>query len=166
MTADSDHNELTRRRVLRDAGAGVLSIGAIGTLVACGDGDEDAGTPDERSDGGYGVPRDEDPPAPEEAPAGDAIAAIDDIPVGGAISATASGGAEIILARPSEAEVVGFSAVCTHQGCTVAPAEDEIRCPCHGSVYEMLTGENVSGPAPSPLEPFDVRVAGDSVIES
>lgn len=175
MTGVRDQARPTRRRVIRDAGVGVLGITAVGALVACG-ADDDTGTP--AAPGGTddaatdpagpttepGTESTEPSAGATEAPA-DSLAALDDIPVGGAIPATSADGAEVILARPSDTEVVGFSAICTHQGCTVAPADDSIQCPCHGSVYDLLTGENVSGPAPSPLESFSVRVEGGAVVE-
>lgn len=173
MTTTRDRALLTRRRIIRGAGAGILGVTAVGTLVACGGEDDPETSTAPDATGDAAEPTTE--PAPEPtgeatsdapaAPPAESLAALDDIPVGGAIAATAAGGAEIILARPSDAEVVGFSAICTHQGCTVAPADDEIQCPCHGSVFDILTGENVSGPAPSPLESFAVRVEGDAVVE-
>ena len=90
------------------------------------------------------------------------LAQLSDIPVGGAISAKLADGKPIILVQPEEGTVVALSAVCTHQQCTVAPDGDELRCPCHGSVYD-LTGANVSGPAPSPLAQFDVHVSNGAV---
>jgi cytochrome b6-f complex iron-sulfur subunit len=174
VTTTRDRASLTRRRVIRDAGVGVLGITAVGTLVACGSEDDPETSPAPDATDGTAAPTTQPAPeptdeatsgAPAEPPA-EALAALDDIPVGGAIAATASDGAEIILARPADAEVVGFSAICTHQGCTVAPADEEIRCPCHGSAFDILTGENLSGPAPSPLESFAVRVEGDAVVEA
>jgi cytochrome b6-f complex iron-sulfur subunit len=90
------------------------------------------------------------------------LVAVDDVPVGGAVVVGASG-RPVVVARPSEDEVVGFSAVCTHQGCIVAADGDLLRCPCHGSVYAAGTGENVSGPAPRPLEAVALRVEDGEV---
>lgn len=70
----------------------------------------------------------------------------------------------LIVAQPTDGEAVAFSAVCTHQGCTVAPDGEQLRCPCHGSVFEATTGDNVSGPAPRPLEDVPVRVADGQVV--
>lgn len=57
---------------------------------------------------------------------------------------------------------MAFSAVCTHQGCTVAADGAGLRCPCHGSTYD-LTGANTAGPAPSPLPKVEVTVTGGQV---
>lgn len=102
--------------------------------------------------------------APTSAPAsGKALIPLSDIPVGEARSASI-GDREIIVARPEQNSAVAFSAVCTHQGCTVAPAEDLLRCPCHGSTYKTLTGEVVSGPAPKPLKEIPVQVSNGKVV--
>jgi Rieske Fe-S protein len=93
---------------------------------------------------------------------GEVLASLDDIPVGEAISAEA-GGSPILLVRTSETEVIGLSAVCTHQQCTVAPAGDALACPCHGSRYD-LTGKVTQGPAPAPLKDFPVTVQDGSVV--
>jgi Rieske Fe-S protein len=62
--------------------------------------------------------------------------------------------------------VVAFSAVCTHMGCTVAPQGGILKCPCHGSTYDLATGDNTGGPAPRPLAKVSVTVQGGRVIET
>lgn len=51
--------------------------------------------------------------------------------------------------------VVAFSRLCTHAGCPVGLYADEyhlLMCPCHHSIFDVLTGAQVvSGPAPRPL---------------
>ncbi|HOS03161.1 MAG TPA: Rieske (2Fe-2S) protein [Candidatus Hydrogenedentes bacterium] len=58
-----------------------------------------------------------------------------------------------------------FNAVCTHLGCTVQfePAQARIHCACHGGVYDMKTGANVSGPPPKPLTQYTVEIANGQV---
>ena len=50
-----------------------------------------------------------------------------------------------------------ISAVCTHLGCTVRnnPDGSGFSCPCHGSKY-TADGTNFAGPAPKPLEAYQV----------
>ena len=58
---------------------------------------------------------------------------------------------------------------CTHLGCTVPRRPDFqfegttgwFRCPCHGSTYTKGAAILVFGPAPRPLDLFDVRVNED-----
>ena len=103
--------------------------------------------------------------APESSPTGppEPLAALDDIPVGGALSVTAPGRKKVLLVRPTAGEVVGLSAICTHQGCTVVPDGDALGCPCHGSAFE-LTGEVRRGPAEKALAPFAVTVVDGQVL--
>jgi cytochrome b6-f complex iron-sulfur subunit len=64
-------------------------------------------------------------------------------------------------------EFRAFSAVCTHLDCTVQYRPDEklIWCACHNGRYD-LTGKNISGPPPRPLEEFKVNVRGDEIVVS
>ena len=96
---------------------------------------------------------------------GKQVAKLSDIPVGGSISATLDG-KPIILAQPSTGKVVAFTAICTHQGCTVNPDGAVLRCPCHASTYDAFTGENTGGPARSPLAAIPVTVSGGAVLAS
>jgi cytochrome b6-f complex iron-sulfur subunit len=61
-----------------------------------------------------------------------------------------------------------FDAVCTHLGCTVRfePENRRIHCPCHGGVYDMNTGEVVSGPPPRALKSYKVEVSDGNVVVS
>jgi cytochrome b6-f complex iron-sulfur subunit len=65
-------------------------------------------------------------------------------------------------------EPTGFyvlSTVCTHLGCTPnwLSADEKFKCPCHGSGF-IITGVNVEGPAPRPLERYKVTLAEDGQI--
>jgi Rieske Fe-S protein len=91
------------------------------------------------------------------------VAKLSDIPVGGSASATLDG-KPIILAQPTAGKVVAFTAICTHQGCTVNPDGAVLRCPCHASTYDAFTGQNTGGPAPSPLAAIPVTVSGGAVL--
>jgi cytochrome b6-f complex iron-sulfur subunit len=73
----------------------------------------------------------------------------------------------VILVRDSGDRLVAFSAVCTHLDCTVQYRKDQglIWCACHNGKYD-LTGRNVSGPPPRPLEEFRVVLQGEEVLVS
>ena len=65
-------------------------------------------------------------------------------------------------------ETTGFyvlSTVCTHLGCTPnwLSADEKFKCPCHGSGF-VVTGINVEGPAPRPLERYKIMLAEDGQI--
>jgi Rieske Fe-S protein len=72
-----------------------------------------------------------------------------------------------ILIQMPAGEYRAFSAVCTHLDCTVQYRPDEklIWCACHNGRYD-LTGKNISGPPPRPLEAFTVNVRGDEILVS
>ncbi|GAA2004763.1 hypothetical protein GCM10009818_14900 [Nakamurella flavida] len=87
--------------------------------------------------------------------------------MGGSVSATAPDGSPIIIAQPTEGSAVAWSAICTHQGCTVVPASGtELDCPCHGSVFDAATGAATKGPAKTALPAFAVTVEGGQVVAS
>src|SRR2546428_12767194 len=52
----------------------------------------------------------------------------------------------------NEQGIYTLVAICTHLGCTPIwhPAEDRIKCPCHGSNF-LRDGQNVAGLAPQPF---------------
>ena len=74
------------------------------------------------------------------------------------------GSRPVILIRSTESEWRAFSAICTHLNCTVQYQETshQIWCACHNGMYD-LSGRNVSGPPPRPLEQYQVHVQGDEV---
>jgi Rieske Fe-S protein len=87
------------------------------------------------------------------------IAKTADVPVGSGVIVD-----EIVVTQPSAGEFKGFSAICTHKGCTVDKVADgTIDCPCHGSKFN-LDGSVANGPAAKPLESAAVTVQGDSIV--
>lgn len=152
------------RRTVLGAGVGVPMTAML--LTGCGE-----GSPGPDSGGEYGPaqsrpsrtgPASSSTQDPGE-PGGPALAAVADIPVGGALVVEdGPDGKPVVLARPRDGEVVAFSAVCTHKGCTVKAEESALACPCHGSTFD-LTGANTGGPAPSPLPKVEVTVTDGQV---
>lgn len=71
----------------------------------------------------------------------------------------------VIVVRTAAGELRAFSATCTHLSCTVQYRSDleRIWCACHNGHYD-LTGRNVEGPPPRPLDRFDVAVKDDEVV--
>jgi len=71
----------------------------------------------------------------------------------------------VILVRTADDEFRAFSAVCSHLDCTVQFKKEigMIWCACHNGKYD-LTGRNVAGPPPRPLEPYKVIVQGDEIL--
>ena len=55
---------------------------------------------------------------------------------------------------------------CTHAECPLSDGWVEaaaIRCPCHGSLFDLATGDVIEGPAEEPVRVFPTRVTGDRV---
>ena len=154
----------TRRMVLVGAGvAGIAALAACGSKSSAPTG---SGAAPVATTGA--APAATKAAAAATAAAGGAVTALaklSDIPVGGAISAK-DNGKPIILAQPTAGVVKGFSAICTHMGCTVAPSSDgkELDCPCHGSKYNATTGAVIHGPAPAPLPAVAVKVVSGAVV--
>jgi len=54
--------------------------------------------------------------------------------------------------------------VCTHNGCRLSGGKLEgetVRCPCHGSMFNVRTGEVVKGPAKNPEPSYAVTLEND-----
>ena len=70
-----------------------------------------------------------------------------------------------ILVRTEAGELKAFSAVCTHLDCIVQYRSEtkQIWCACHNGQYN-LSGKNIGGPPPRPLEEFKVNTRGDDIV--
>jgi len=69
-----------------------------------------------------------------------------------------------IIIKTQAGDLKAFSASCTHLDCIVQydPNSKLIVCACHNGKYD-LTGKNIAGPPPRPLEEFSVKVQGDDI---
>ncbi len=70
----------------------------------------------------------------------------------------------VIINRPAKG-FIALSKVCTHLGCLVDydKKTGSLICPCHGGKFG-LDGKVISGPPPSPLPQFPLRVEGENII--
>jgi nitrite reductase/ring-hydroxylating ferredoxin subunit len=69
-------------------------------------------------------------------------------------------GKRIAIAKVDDA-FYAFGDTCTHQGCSLAQGELDgttVTCPCHGSEFDVTTGEVLRGPAREPVQSYPVRV--------
>ena len=60
-------------------------------------------------------------------------------------------------------ELHAFDDLCTHEGCSLSEGALDgtaIECPCHGSRFDIATGEVLTGPAEDPVDTFEVREEG------
>ena len=72
-----------------------------------------------------------------------------------------------LLLRTADGDLRAFYARCTHLNCTVQydPAERLITCACHNGQFD-LTGKNIGGPPPRPLDAYRVNVRGEEIVVS
>ena len=141
-----DTGGLDRRTLLR----GVAVTGALGAsaglLAGCGGGGQSSSSEDSGSGSAAG---------------GNELGSASDIPVGGGKVFAEQ---QIVVTQPTKGDFVAFSAVCTHQGCTVNQISDgKIICPCHGSMFSIEDGSVVGGPAQSPLPKENLAVQGGEI---
>jgi len=164
-TSETTLTELSRRRVLRVAA--VSGAGAL--LVACGGDDTATDSSDQGSGGSSSTPAGTSSSAAESdedagGGGGGGLVATADVPIKGGVVLDDK---KIVVTQPASGEFKAFTAVCTHQSCTVASVKaNTITCPCHGSTYSALDGSVQGGPAPSPLREIAVTVEGDQVVRS
>ena len=103
-----------------------------------------------------------------EVQGGTAIAQEADVAPGSATEFTDTGsGQPAVLVHLQDGNFVAYSAVCTHQGCTVAYQNGNLACPCHGSVFDPAAGGAVvSPPANTPLPEIPVEVRDGGVFRA
>jgi Rieske Fe-S protein len=154
----------------RGALAGIGLAGLAATLAACGgssSSSDDSGSSD--SSGGSGGSAAASSSASSggsssggsSSGGGTALGATSEIPVGGGKVFTSE---KVVVTQPTAGQFKGFSAICTHLGCTVDKVADgTIDCPCHGSKYSVKDGHVVNGPAPRPLAAKQIGVSGGKI---
>jgi len=97
-------------------------------------------------------------------PSGTRIGSLGDIAVGHAAAFTTPSGRPAVAVRLGERQVVAFSAVCTHAGCTVGYDSGSrlLACPCHGAEFDPARGAAaVAGPTSIPLPAITLHLATD-----
>ncbi|MEW2050879.1 Rieske (2Fe-2S) protein [Streptomyces sp. NPDC005476] len=111
--------------------------------------------------GEYGGKDDSSSQQSSNASAGQELAKTTDIPVGGGKIFAEE---KVVVTQPAKGDFKAFSAVCTHQGCTVGSIADGIiHCPCHKSEFRIADGSVAGGPAPRPLPAKNITVEGGAI---
>jgi Rieske Fe-S protein len=167
-------DRISRRRFIRLVTA--LGVGPAGAsvLAACGGGSGGSGS-DDGSGGSGGYGGDAGGRGTNKASGGSngaqasgeqAIARASEVALGSALKFRDSGNPAVLVHLQS-GNFVAYSAVCTHQQCTVAYDNGLLACPCHGSVFDPTNGaEVVNGPAQLPLPEIPVEVRGGEVFRA
>ena len=161
----SSHCGSSRRSVLRAAGVGGAAA-AIGlTAAACGSSSSGSSTGSSNNNAAAGGGSSAAASASSGSGSGGSslLATTSDVPVDGGKIVNADGG--IVITQPTAGTYKAFTAVCTHQGCTVGSVSDnQITCPCHGSVFSAKDGSVISGPAQAPLAAKSIKVSGTQIF--
>ena len=94
--------------------------------------------------------------------AGTLLGAASAVPVGGAATFQAPNGEPGIVLQPTKGQFLGYDAICPHAGCTVgfSKAADLMVCPCHGSEFQVATGDVITGPSPTGLKKYVITESG------
>jgi cytochrome b6-f complex iron-sulfur subunit len=108
-------------------------------------------------------------PTLDVSPRSDGFTAVSDLP---ALKASPTGViappeiAVALVANPSDPNIpLAVSPRCTHTACTVEwdKGIDAFICPCHGARFDA-TGKVLRGPADKPLQTYNVKVEGDTIL--
>jgi len=85
----------------------------------------------------------------------------------GGVKGVKIGDEEIALYRFG-GKVLATSDICTHEECIISDnfyvEGEEVECTCHGSRFNIKTGENTVPPAAESLKTYLVKVQGDDVL--
>ncbi len=92
------------------------------------------------------------------------VARTDDLPDGELLGASLDDVQVLVANMAGEYRPVGD--VCPHAGCLLSEGwieGDAVECSCHGSMFNLQTGEVVQPPAEEPVPVYEIRVEGDEV---
>ncbi len=153
---------VSRRAMLFGAGA----VGAVGVLAACG-AEVVPSAPAPTTATGAGTTPSGPTSAGATSAAGGGGAAdpnaikAADIPVGGGKIFPER---QLVVTQPTAGQFKAFDATCTHQQCLVGSVSNgKIRCPCHGSQFNIADGSVAQGPANRPLAQKNATEANGSI---
>jgi Rieske Fe-S protein len=171
-----EKDRLSRAGFVR-LGAGLTLAGASATLAACGgggnsgDGGGGSTAPPAANNGGGNTSGGNTGDARgttqgDAQGGGEAIAAESQVKPGSAVKFQ-DGGQPAVLVHLQNGDFVAYSAVCTHQQCTVAYRDGDLACPCHGSIFNPADGGAVvQGPATRPLPEIPVEIRDGQVYKA
>lgn len=102
-------------------------------------------------------------PAPETV----RIAAVDDVPLGGAITFSYPGENDhCLLVRTAEHEFVAYDQLCSHLACAVVPDVQRglLLCPCHNGSFDLASGRPHTGPPRRPLPRITLSIQDGEIF--
>ena len=92
------------------------------------------------------------------------VATKKDLPKG-EMQAVEINGKQILIAN-IENEYYAITNKCTHRGCKLSKGKlngEVVKCPCHGSRFNVKTGEVVGGPATKSELKYEVKIEEDQI---
>lgn len=96
------------------------------------------------------------------------VAKVSDVAIGQVKQFTSLNGAPAYLFR-TKAGVFAYSAICTHQGCTVGfdSTRNLLICPCHQARFDPTQeAKAVGGPTQTPLAKISVSIVGENIVQA
>jgi 3-phenylpropionate/trans-cinnamate dioxygenase ferredoxin component len=72
-------------------------------------------------------------------------------------------GKDILIVKAGT-KIFAMGNTCTHRGCKLSGGRlqgETVKCPCHGSMFNVTTGDVVKGPAKNPEPSYKVTVEND-----
>lgn len=93
------------------------------------------------------------------------VASVKDLQSGGMIGVEA-GGEEVVVAS-LEGNHYAIGNHCTHMGCMLADGTlsgTDVTCPCHGSIFDVKTGNVVKGPARKPEPVYQTKIEEEQIL--
>ena len=92
------------------------------------------------------------------------VGSADDVPDGEMRAFDVEG--NLVAVVNVEGALYAFDDLCTHRQCSLAEGDLEgttVECICHGSQFDVTTGEVLNGPAMEPVGTYPVRVEGGTI---
>jgi nitrite reductase/ring-hydroxylating ferredoxin subunit len=87
--------------------------------------------------------------------------------VAGKMVGAEAGGKPILVANV-DGKYYAIGDKCTHRGCKLSGGTLKengiVHCPCHGSDFDVKTGNVVKGPAKTPEPVYQVKVEKDDIL--
>ena len=159
--------KISREKFIRLGGALGMSIAGASALASCGGNSVGSSVGHSANGSGAATNKRGAKTSGAKAPAGgQEIAQISKVPAGSAVNFTDSGNPAVLI-HLQNGKFAAYSAVCTHQGCTVAYQSGQLSCPCHGSVFDPSKGGRaLYGPALSPLPQIPIKVQSGGIYRA
>ena len=93
------------------------------------------------------------------------VASKEEVPAG-KMKLVEANGTPVLLANIA-GEYYAIGNKCTHRGCKLSSGAldgEIVKCPCHGSKFNVKTGEVVHGPAAKPEHKYTVKVEEGQIL--